>query len=789
LYTYRPFVLLIMLLCRFANAQTVPGAITQAFDMYRSNHLQEKLFVHTDKSFYMAGEIIWFKVYATDAQFNLPLDLSKVGYVEILSKEHKPVFQAKIALADGAGNGSFQLPYSVNSGTYILRAYTNWMKNGSPDYFFEKDISIVNALKKPDWPVAELAGYDIQFFPEGGNLVNGLKSKLAFKVVDMHGNSKDCSGAILNQRNDTVVRFNSLRFGMGHFDLTPTDGEQYHAVIKPAGAEPVSKKLPVVNATGMVMRVVEIDKDRISLTIQSSNAGSTVSVLVHARQSVRVAVKKELLNGKAEILIDKKQLGEGVSHFTVFNESNQPVCERLYFKRPEALSITAKPDAAQYGKRKKVTIDLATNTANNLPVAGNLSMSVFLLDSLQSFESSDILTYLWLQSDLKGNIESPTYYFSQPGAEVDEATDNLMLTQGWRRFRWENIMQQQNNTVDYLPETEGHIIQGKIIDKRNGQPAENIAAYLSVPAEKSLFTNAVSGRNGIARFAIKNFYGGNEVIVQTNSKADSVYRIDMVNPFSEKYSTRQPTDFLLSEKQSATLLSHSLQTQVGNAYFGDKHQSFLFPKTIDTIPFYGVPDRRYYLDDYTRFITMEEVMHEYVEDVRVRKNNDHFTYRIRNKFFDNYFETAPLVLLDGVPVFDVDKIMAIDPLKIKRVDVVSQKFYQHNMAHDGIVNYSSYQGDLAGYPLDVNALIVEYEGLQLQREFYSPVYEDASNNSRLPDLRNQLYWSPDVRTDKNGKKQLSFYTADIPGTYGIVIQGISANGLAGSKTAVFTVGQ
>lgn len=781
---YRLFIFA-LLFSKLVTAQIAVDAIRKPFDAYRAKHLQEKLFVHTDKQFYMAGEIIWFKVYAADAHFNRPIDLSKISYVELLSKEHKPILQAKIALTDGSGNGSFQLPYSVNSGNYILRAYTNWMKNESADYYFEKDLTIVNAFKKPDWPIAEAMNYDIQFFPEGGNLVNGMQSKMAFKVVDINGRSIDCSGVVLNRRNDTLIRFNSLRFGMGHFDITPDAGEEYHAVIRTPEGTQVTKALPPVNTTGIVMRLTEINKDKLLLTIQSKNTGSIVSLLVHTRQLLKLSLTRELFNNKTEIEIDKKQLGDGISHFTVFNESNQAVCERLYFKKPEILSINITPAAQNYGARKKVMIDVSASDAYQLPVAGNLSMSVYLLDPLQSFESSNILSYLWLQSDLKGNIESPTYYFSQ-GTDVEAAADNLMLTQGWRRFRWENVLQKQMADVEFLPETEGHIINGRVIDKRNGQPAENITTYLSVPAEKSLFTSTVSGKNGAARFNIKNFYGGNEIVVQTNTSTDSTYRIDIGNPFSEKYANRQTPVFSLSEKQSALLQAHSLQSQVSNAYFTEKQQRFLFPQAIDTTPFYAVPDKRYYLDDYTRFITMEEVMREYIEDVRVRKNDGHFSYRIRNQAFDNLFETAPLLLFDGVPVFDVDKIIAFDPLKVKRIDVVAHKFYQHNMVHDGIINYSTYQGDLAGFQLDANALIVEYEGLQLQREFYSPVYETSTTN-RVPDFRNVLYWSPEVYTDKNGKKQVSFYTSDIPGTYGVVIQGITTNGLAGSKTTTFTV--
>jgi hypothetical protein len=788
-FLYHSFVLLAMFCSLVSPAQKAVDAITQPFDAFRSQNLQEKLFVHTDKGFYMAGEIIWFKVYAVDAVFNKPLDLSKISYVELLTKEHKPVLQAKIAMnAEATGNGSFQLPYSVNSGTYILRAYTSWMKNAGADYYFEKDISIVNGLKKPDWPVKETAFYDVQFFPEGGNLVKGIQSRIAFRIVDAQGKSVGCKGAVINQRNDTVARFSTLRFGMGHFDLTPDAGEQYQAVIKTNDGTVINRPLPVVNTSGTVMRLTDMGNDKLSLSIQSSQKAAAVSLLVHTRQLQKVALTRELFNGKTEIEIDKKELGEGISHFTVFNSANQPVCERLFFKRPETLSLAVRTDAQNYGKRKKVTIDLSAGDAKQLPAQGNLSMAVYMLDPLQSFESSDILSYFWLQSDLRGNIESPAYYFSEPAAEVSEAADNLMLTQGWRRFTWGNVFDKQNHEPEYLPETEGHIITGKLIDKRNGQPAANVMAYISVPAEKSLFSTATSTKNGMVRFNLKNFYGGNDIVVQPVNIADSMYRIDIANPFSEKYTSGLPGNFTVTEKDSALLLTHNLQAQVSNAYYADKQQNFLYPKNIDTMPFYGVPDHRYYLDDYTRFITMEEVMREYVADVRVRKNNDHFSYRVNNTSFNTLFETPPLVLIDGVPVFDVDKIISFDPLKIKRIDVMSQKVYQHNITHDGVINYSTYQGDLAGYTLDANALIVEYEGLQLQREFFSPVYETAEAlNSRLPDFRNLLYWSPEIHTGKDGKKQVSFYTADIPGSYGVVIQGITANGLAGSKTAIFTV--
>jgi hypothetical protein len=142
-----------------------PVSLNSRFTEFGRENFQEKLFVHTDRSSYIAGEIIWFKVYAVDASLNQPLDLSKVSYVEILDKNHVQVLKAKIDMKNGSGNGSFFLPLTLNTGSYTLRAYTNWMKNFSADFYFEKTIRIFNTLKAPVKSERDSLSYDIQFFP------------------------------------------------------------------------------------------------------------------------------------------------------------------------------------------------------------------------------------------------------------------------------------------------------------------------------------------------------------------------------------------------------------------------------------------------------------------------------------------------------------------------------------------------------------------------------------------------------------------------------------------------
>src|ERR1700754_5230496 len=246
--------ILVLLKLQATCAAQEINKIKSSFDQYQQLAVQEKIFVHTDKSVYLPGEIIWFKIYCVDASFHHLLGLSKVVYVDVLDYNQSGVMQAKISMKNGTGSGSLYIPVSAVSGNYKFRAYTSWMKNFGPDYYFEKQIAIVNTFKPQEQPAKErLADYDVELFPEGGNLVAGITSKVAIKVTapDGHGLAT-YKGAIVDQHNDTIVRFQQLKFGIGSFVFTPAANSAYKAVIKAGKGAVAIKDLPATNSQGYV---------------------------------------------------------------------------------------------------------------------------------------------------------------------------------------------------------------------------------------------------------------------------------------------------------------------------------------------------------------------------------------------------------------------------------------------------------------------------------------------------------------------------------------------------------
>ncbi|MFA6945770.1 MAG: hypothetical protein WC220_07670 [Pedobacter sp.] len=763
-------------------------SVTNRFARYSEQNLQEKIYVHTDRELYLAGEILWFKLYNINTASNTSVDFSKVAYVEIIDKNLKPVLQAKIAIDKGSGSGSLYLPVSLSSGNYQFRAYTSWMKNFSPDFYFEKNIKLVNTLTKPEKKQAlnEELNYDIQFFPEGGNMVESLPAKLAFRAIDNQGMGIEFRGTLVDENNNSLLSFKPLKFGIGSFSFTPENGKTYRALIEIPGSKTIIKELPSVK-TGYVLQIENAGKEQIKVKIQANEGSSNQQLVlfVHTRQNKKLSESITLNGGKAELLIEKKKLSEGISQFTLFNTSGKALAERLYFIRPSSqLNLGIKADESAYSTRKKVSLELISKDEKGLDTDADASVSVFASNGSISDEA-DIFNYLWLKSDLKGNIESPAYYFKNKDAVADEALDNLMLTHGWRRFVWQHMLTKTAPAFEFLPEIDGHIITGRIIDTRTAAPVKNILAYLSLPGKKLHLYGGRSNNTGQVKFYTRDIFGPVEIVAQTDTQQDSTYRVEILSPFSERYSAANPAALNLTEDLRKQLLIQSMGSQVQNVYAANKLRTF-YPALVDSSAFYIKPDKSYLLDNFVRFNTMEEVLREYVAEVPVTRLKDDFSVwvSVRPHLVDVPRNVKPLIILDGVPIFDSgNKIIKYDPKKVRVLDVVAQKYFLGSIGFEGILNFTTYKGTLPDFQLDTRATIMDYEGLQLKREFYSPLYETTGQSaSRIPDFRNVLYWSPDIKIDSTGRKTINFYTSDQENTYTIMLQGLSSSGKAGSAS-------
>ncbi|RZJ79484.1 MAG: hypothetical protein EOO47_10675 [Flavobacterium sp.] len=751
--------------------------IETSFSNHQTKNVQEKVFVHTDKDSYIMGEILWFKAYIINDVTGLPSELSKVAYVEILDRNNKPIEQAKTSIEKGSGNGSISLNNVSKSDIYKLRVYTNWMKNFGPHSYFEKELRIINPTASPDLKPQQSNKLAVQFFPEGGNMVDGLNTVVGIKAVDSYGVGIDVNGIIVNQKNDTVARFKTHKFGIGRFVFTPIPNEHYRAVIT-AEKEKHTAEFPIAKKTGYALSVKSDQIESITVLTANNISENRGYLIVHDGKLIQFSKEIIYSNGKSTIDIPKTQFGEGVSNITLFNEKGVPVAERLFFKPiKNEIKIATNISKSTYATRDRVTLGLDLGGAKNMPHL-DFSVSVSKADELGS---ENIITSFLLTSALKGKVESPTYYLNNT-EESNLTLDNLLITQGWRKFNWDDI-KTEKPLIKFLPEYSGHLITGKVF-KADNTPSTYADLYLGIPGKLIQFYESVSNKQGDFIFNTYQLYGNNEVVVM-NKSADTTIKITLNSPFSDQFTPFAYQNLNYSNLNTDKLTDESFGIQVQKNFVGDKLNNFNVLNT-DTTLFYGKASKTYIFNNYERFNNMEESLREFVKETFVLKNSAGFQVKLLAN--DVPLQGNPLVLLDGIPYFDMNKVMKIDPTKIAKLEVVPTSYQLGSSKFDGILAFTSYKTSLANIDINSNALVVDYEGLQNQREFYTPSYESEDQKaSSLPDFRSTLYWNPNVVFDKDGKAKVDFFTSDVPGNYIGIVNGIDDNGSLGTSYFTFKV--
>jgi hypothetical protein len=772
-----PCFLLVAFCSRAVSQNNSLAVLESKLKAYQRTFPSEKLYVHTDKNFYTAGEILWFKIYNCADSLNKTAVNSKVVYTELLDDHNSPVLQAKFSMDENTGNGSLELPLTLNSGNYNFRAYTNWMKNFGAGHFFEKKITIVNPFKMLP-PIEAVPAGTIDLFPEGGNLVNGIFSQIGFKISTF-GRPVSGKGYIIDENNDTAARFEPFKFGLGSFYFTPDIQHRYKAIYVFNDNSFISKSLPQIFAEGFVMHLDD-ESQKIKITVRTNNqASSEVYLIAQNHQASKAAKQSSVANGVAIFSIDKTDLGPGVSQLTVFNQSRQPVCERLFFIKPSQETIVnATPSKETYTNREKVSLSISSSSS----IETDLSISVFQLDSLQNSDEHNINSYFWLESELSGKIENPQFYLAGESEEIKKATDHLMLTHGWRRFNWDNVLD-QSTAAKFQTEDLGQMIVCRVTDPVTGQPVKGVKIFMSIPETTYKLFPGISNDSGIVRIRANEYFGKGEMILQTVERRDN-YKIEVIKPFSDQFTKVSNEPLILQETKKTLLENYSIGMQSQYIYTGDSIQKFSVPALKDSLPFFGRGQVSYLLDDYTRFTTMEEVLREYVREVNVGVRGGNLKFKLLNEVQHEYFSDNILVLIDGVPLPDPDKMFAVDPMKIRRIDIFPRSYVLGTSLFFGLANFSTYKENHENIDIDPKAVVLDYEGLQIKREFYSPDYSNTELwKSRIPDLRNTLYWSPNIANNQ----KVQFYTGDNKGKFLIVIQGMTKEGTPLTAMSEFEV--
>ena len=772
--------------------------------------IYEKVYLHFDRASYATGQDAWFKAYIVDGQRHLPMDRSGVLNLELISPKGEVIVQEDLEIKPGGlAFGDFKIKRDWVTGKYLVRTYTDRMSNFDSLFYFTRHLDIytdkntTTASLKDNKPA-------VTFFPEGGHLVYGLPSRLAFKAIDINGEPIKISGSIVDNEGNLISALASQHEGMGSVFFKPDVGKNYEARIS-YGTEQLSVNLPNPVQSGLVMGVRNDGIKNITVRVLASSdfEGKELYLVGHTRGKMNYKSKGKVEKQVVSFEIPLHLVPTGILHLTVFDQSLRPFAERLTFvNKDDFPTVKIRSNRRRYGKRERIELSLGISDDYGNPITSLLSLSVLDADQVRLNEIDEsIASYLLLSSDLSGPISRPQSYLNGDQNTV-RALDLIMLTNGWRRFTWQTV----NNvkTESSYPFISGLTLCGRL---KHGQDRKKYANHelnlIALGSDASFYTTT-SDDKGDFCFTGTHYTDSSSLVVQTTSANGRP--IDLEVEFkkeSPKLTNYRASAGLFRTNDITDLINVNNQRIAEQLALGDDYQlleevvvegqASQGPGPSQTI--IGTPD-------YTVDFDEEDVQQPDVLSVIQGKvpglqiTFDGVSSRVRI----TGGTAEPLYLLDGMPVntqafsgqrtvnissgpggqvqqiqgttFTQDDftlhqfLRTISPQDIDRVEVMkgpNAAIYGSRGMNGVIAIYTK-----KGYAPLESVSSTQFKGFYLSREFYAPDY--GTVNPEITDRRATLFWKPDLETDEEGGAQISFYNSDIAESMTVLVEGIGSSG-------------
>jgi hypothetical protein len=791
------FVIILFLLTPLlSTAQSREDAIDSMMYIYAEGFPKERIHVHFDKSAYNKEETIWYKVYIMDDRGLT--QLSKNVYTEWFDTSGKMITQTVAPLFQSTSKGAFELPADYAGDFIRMKVYTQWKLNDDSAFQYTKDIPVNNTGMIADSKLKILKTL-FNVFPEGGNLVNGITSKIAFKATDNRGLPAKVNAFLINDKNNVLDTLKVKHDGMGSFMLQPKAGEKYMVKWTDNNGNSGMTTIPAAMASGTVLSV-KTNNEFATVTVSRSQAidenMKIMNLLVHMNQQIFFKVN---LNASDRTTLSANipiaELNTGILQFSLFSSDWLPISERIVFINNRTHEFSAKlvTQLVTLTKRGKNVFDVyITDTA-----ATNMSVAVTdaTLEPLTNTES--IYSNLLLSNDIKGKIHNPAYYLSSDSDTVMANLDLVMLTHGWRKFDWEKIKAGVGPTYKYPLETDRMKISGKVYGLKNTsvndlllnliiQYKDSSKNFVFQPVSKDgLFEN----RDQFFYDTAKIFYSFNQ-----NKRLNEIAQVQFDNGLLKPAAKK----ITLNEEEKLIYWNDSLARVRMNQFLAmqEEWKKRSTYKTLQEViiksrakPKEDVVDQRYATG---LFAGGDAFVFDLINDPAAASGFDILSYlqgRVPGLQISRgggpsgvsmmWRGGSPDVYLDQQRV-GPDMVLSLNIRDIAMVKVFRPPFFGSfgGGGSGAIAIYTKKGGDSRadnnnsskGMP---SSLLT---GFTRFKEFYNPQYDNPNENPET-DIRSTLYWNPYVMTNKKSPRfRIQFFNNDISKKLQIVLEGVTADG-------------
>lgn len=497
---------------------------------------REKVSLHLDNASYYLGDTIWFKAYVVTAEQNLPTTISKPLYVELLDQLGNVVERQIIQLTDGEGTGQIILNNTFFTGYYEMRAYTKWMLAFDNPSCFSRVLPVYRKRLSDEETPRSIATYrmdasmkqrpkdkekkfTVRFFPEGGQLVKGISSIVAFEATSRDKGAADVEGTVVLPSGEELAHIRSLHDGMGYFEYKPEEKAGV-AKIDYEGST-YQFDLPEALPQGYVLRI-DNRREMLDITVARSSQAmkDTLAVFVSSQgrpyKCMTLDFEDEL---NCQFRISTKELPPGVQQIFLVNLKGETLCERFCYVMPRSSMLLAcKTDHALYRPFEPVTCRIKVRDHLNRPVQANLSVSIRngVESDFREYDHS-IYTDLLLVSDLKGYIHQPGFYFENQSAERFKMLDVLLLVRGWRKYDLSRLIGKRPFLPRYLPET-SLTLYGQV-ESYFGKALRNVGVSI-LARRDSVSIAGMTKTDSLGYFSapVDGFSGSMDALIQTRNE-------------------------------------------------------------------------------------------------------------------------------------------------------------------------------------------------------------------------------------------------------------------------------
>lgn len=770
----------------------LPAAKAQQLDdvlnRYANEFTNERCYLHYDKSSYGPGETIWFKAYILKGI--LPATDSKSFYVDISDDKGKLLAHNVLPMVEGGASGNFDVPTSYKGEYLHIKAYTKWMLNFDTAFLYNKDIKILVGRPANAKPLPAVIPA-IQFFPEGGDAINGISGKIAFKANDQWGKPVKVTGTVVNNAGTKVADITTLHDGMGWFTLTPKAGEKYTAKWKDEKGKDYTTALPAAKNGGVNLAVINgADKRTINVTANAADAEALQKVIIVGtmHQFKVFEVVKDISTGSTTAVVPTNSLITGILNVTVFNQSMQPLAERISFINNDDYAFKPLFNVDHWGlsKRARNKIDILVPDS----LAANLSISITDVN-IDSDSSNNIYSHLLLTSEIKGMVYKPSYYFKENNETTGQHLDLVMLTHGWRRFNWEMVTQKQFPKINYPMDSMYMTLSGQVIGLTPAQIREagSITMLLPNPNKAPDIINLPLQSNGM-------FIDSTLLLFDTVKVS---YQIGAKNKFGEPLVKFMPG-----------FLPPLSKTMVASGKYNDK-----FGDTT------GLGHHWFWADEAASLLRqyegslMDEVVVKAKTKTRVQEMDEKYTSGMfggDGYQFDMTSETGALGAIDifaflqsrvaglqisgtganvqmswrgGTPQLYINEMQSSADMVASTpvADIAYVKVFRPPFmggfggGPGGAIAIYTRRGDDVKREPGKGLASGTAKGYQVIKQFYSPNYDNFTADNNKKDLRTTLFWNPQVVTNgRDNKLSFTFYNNDISESFRVVIEGITRDG-------------